>query len=266
MHRPEMRHRFFDASRPLVFAHRGGAGLAPENTIAACDAALRCGADGLELDVRASKDGVVVVHHDRTVDRTTDGCGDIALLTARELAALDAGYRSGGEAHPFRGAGLGVPTLAEVLARYRDCRLIIEMKINSAEFAEAVVDVVRAAGAIDRVCLGAFGGRAIQAARRLEPALATSASREEVRWAVYRSLLRWPVSRVAYGGYQVPEVAEGTGIVTPRFVRHAHDAGLAVQVWTVNDPGDARRLLAWGVDGLIADRPDVLAPIVRTAA
>jgi glycerophosphoryl diester phosphodiesterase len=238
-----MRHAFFAAARPLVFAHRGGGALAPENTIAAFDNGLALGADGLELDVHLSRDGVVVVHHDRTLDRTTRLRGPIAARDADEL----------GRAR--------VPTLADVLARYRTHRVIIELKVNDPKLARAVVNVVRGADAVDRVCLGSFGRRVLRAARALELRLATSASREEVRWALYRSRCRWPVKRVAYQGYQIPELAGATRVVSPRFVRHAHDAGLAVQVWTVDTSEDARRLLGWGVDALITDRPDIIVPL-----
>jgi len=259
-----LRHPFFTSSRALVFAHRGGAALAPENTIAAFDTGLASGADGIELDVRASRDGVVVVHHDATLDRMTSHAGRVDTLDARELAELDAGHRfSRDGTHPFRGQGIGVPTLAEVLRRYRDTRVIVEMKINSAEFAAAVVDAVKSADAVERVCLGAFSRRSLRAARQREPALATSAAREEVRWALYRSWVGWPVTHPRYAGYQVPERAEATRIVSPAFIRHSHAAGLGVQVWTVDTEADARRLIGWGVDGLITDRPDLLAPLVH---
>src|SRR5712692_201276 len=153
-----VRHPFFSSSRPLVFAHRGGSGLAPENTIAAFDNGLALGADGLELDVRLSRDGRVVVHHDRTLDRTTNLTGPVAAQPAEALAGADAGYafqRDG--TFPFRGRGFGVPTLAGVLARYRDVPVVVELKANRAELAAAVVEEVRAADAVDRVCLGSFG-------------------------------------------------------------------------------------------------------------
>jgi glycerophosphoryl diester phosphodiesterase len=259
-------HPFFTSARPLVFAHRGGSALAPENTLAAFDNAVALGADGLELDVHLSRDGCVVVHHDRTLDRTTGRQGTVAALTSDELARVDAGWAFGREAGwPFRAKGLGVPALAAVLGRYTDVRLIIEMKVNSVELARSVVDAVRAADAVDRVCLGSFGMRAVREARAIEPALATSAAREEVRWALYRSWCRWPASGRAYGGYQVPEFSGRTRVVSRRFVADAHRAGLGVQVWTVDTEGDARRLLEWGVDGLITDRPDVVVPFVRTA-
>lgn len=242
-----MRHSFFESPRPLVFAHRGGAALAPENTIAAFDNGLSHGADGVELDVHLSSDGCVVVHHDRTLDRTTELRGPVAARTAAELS------------------GASVPRLADVLARYPEARVIVELKVNTEALARAVVETVRRADAVDRVCLGSFGRRVLRAARSIEPAIATSAAREEVRWALYRSWCRWSASRVTYGGFQVPETAGWTRVVSPNFVACAHRAGLGVQVWTVNTEADARRLLAWGVDGLITDRPDIIVKTVRGA-
>jgi glycerophosphoryl diester phosphodiesterase len=236
---------FFRSDRPRAFAHRGGAALAPENTLAAFDSGVALGADGLELDVRLSRDGVVVVHHDETLDRTTALRGAVQDRTASELAAA------------------GVPCLANVLQRY-PIPIIIEMKLNSASFAAAVIDIVKQARAVDRVCLGSFGRRVLRAARSYDPAIATSAAREEVRWALYRSWCRWPVSQTPYRGYQVPEFAGHTRVVSPRFVADAHRSGLAVQVWTVDTESDARRLLSWGVDALITDRPDVIVPVVRS--
>jgi glycerophosphoryl diester phosphodiesterase len=258
-------HPFFSSPRPLVFAHRGGSGLAPENTLAAFDNGLALGADGLELDVHLSKDGVVVVHHDRTLARTTNLEGAVVERTAAELVAADAGcrYRGADGGFPFRGRGIGVPTLAEVLARYPQTRIIIELKVNTGDLAGAVVDLVRKAGAVGRVCLGSFSLGALRVARRLEPAIATSASREETRWALYRSRVRWPVRRAPYGGFQVPECAGRTRVVTPRFVDMAHRARLGVQVWTVDAESDAERLLAWGVDALITDRPDIIVPVCK---
>jgi glycerophosphoryl diester phosphodiesterase len=235
--------------------------------MAAFAAGLASGADGLELDVRLSRDGVVVVHHDRTLDRTTSAAGEVGHLTADELARVDAGCRferDGGR--PFANRGIGVPTLDDVLARHPSTRIIVELKVNTAELARAVVGLIRRRDAVERVCLAAFGLRVLRAARALEPAIATSAAREEVRWALYRSWCRWPVSRAPYAGYQVPERAGSTRIVSPRFVEYARRAGLAVQVWTVDSDADARRLLDWGVNALITDRPDIVAPISRSHA
>ena len=240
-----MRHAFFSSPRPLVFAHRGGAALAPENTLDAFDHGLALGADGIELDVRLSRDGVVVVHHDATLDRTTHLDGPVAARHTDELA------------------GAKVPTLRSVLQRYPAARVIVEIKERSAAIARAVLDDIRAANAVDRVCVGSFSRLPLREVRRLEPAIATSAAREEVRWALYRSWCRWPVMNTPYAGYQVPEIAGGTRVVSPRFVADAHRAGLSVQVWTVDAERVAEKLLGWGVDALITDRPDLMVPLAR---
>lgn len=246
----------------LVFAHRGGAALRPENTLAAFDHGLSLGADGLELDVRLSRDGVVVVHHDATLDRTTDARGPVVRLTADELARVDAAAR-----HPeFRGRGIGVPTLREVLRRYRDARIVIELKLNDPELAIRTIDEVKATDAVARVSLGSFGTKVLRAARACEPAIATGASREEIRLALYRSWCRWPVRRPAYREFQVPETSGATRVVSLRFIRDAHASGTAVHVWTVDAEPDMRRLIAWGVDGLITDRPDVAVAVAASAA
>lgn len=252
---------------PLIYAHRGGAALRPENTIAAFDHGLACGAEGLEFDVHLSRDGIVVIHHDDTLDRTTNGRGPVAALTASELAALDAGYRFEDDddtGFPFRGQGIGVPALRDVLRRYPGAHLIIELKVGGEELARRVVDEVRTAGAADRVAIGSFYPEAIDAVRRYEPGIATGAAKEETRWALYRSWIGLGIGKTPYREFQVPEWAGYTPIVTRRFVAAAHRAGIPVKVWTVNGAEDMRRLVAIGVDALITDRPDVARSVVGT--
>jgi glycerophosphoryl diester phosphodiesterase len=248
----------------LVFGHRGGAGIAPENTMTAFDRGVALGVDGLELDVRLSKDGIVVVLHDPTVDRTTNLAGPVGRFTADELARADAAwhFRAAADA-TFRGQAIGVPTLGAVLRRFRDVRIIVELKENTRELARAVVDLLRAHDAEDRVCVGSFGRRALWEVRSMDRAVATSAAREEVRWALYRSWLRWPVTRASYDGFQVPERSGTTRVISKRFISAAHRGGLGVQVWTVDSIADGERLLAWDADALITDRPDVIVPLVR---
>jgi len=250
---------FFDSARPLVFAHRGGCALGPENTIAAFDLGMASGADGLELDVHLSRDGVAVVCHDDTLERTTNASGLVGSLTAAELAQVDAGCRfcdANGE-YCFRNRGIGIPRLRDVLVRYPNVRVIVEMKVNDPAMGRAVVDDVRTAKAEDRVCAAGYGQASIDAVRAALPRLATSACHPEVHVALYRSWLGFPVRRPPYGGFQVPEKAGRIRVVSRRFIRHAHQADLRVQVWTVDEEADMRRLLSWGVDGLISNRPDL---------
>ena len=207
----------------------------------------------------------MVVHHDATLERTTDGSGPVKAQTAGALGAVDAGHRFGGTAgdYPFRGAGLGVPTLREVLARFPGIAWIIELKSAEPELARKTIDEIRRAGAADRVALGSFYYRVLRSARAYEPRIPTGSSREETRWALYRSWVGWPLGRPAYREFQVPERVGHTVIVTPRFVDHAHRAGIVVKVWTVNDRADMERLLAWGVDAIITDRPDIAVAAVQ---
>ena len=243
----------------VVYAHRGGSLLRPENTIVAFDHGLSLGADGVEFDVHLSRDGVVVVHHDLTLERTTNGQGPVAALTADELSRLDAGVHFPG----FAGAVGGVPTLRDVLRRYTKALMVIELKLNEPELAHRTIDEVRAADAIDRVSLGSYGTRVLRAARAYEPRIRTGSSAGETRLFLYRSWCRWPVRHPKYREFQVPEMAGSTRVVSPRFVRYAHQAGCPVKVWTVDEEADMRRLLSWGVDAIISDRPDTAVRVVR---
>jgi glycerophosphoryl diester phosphodiesterase len=249
----------FQSPRPLVFAHRGGAKLAPENTVFALDNGMALGADGLEYDVQLSADGVAVVIHDRTLERTTDRTGPVNALTAAELARVDAGYRFERDgAFPFRGQGHGIPTLAFVLARYPAARTIIEMKGGEPELARAVAMEVRRANAVDRVCVGSFYQSSVQALRAEAPEIVTSASQFEARWTLHRSWVRWPwIWHRKYVAFQVPEFSGRMRVVSPAFIRQVHREGQVLQVWVVNDEADILRLFDWGVDGVISDRPDI---------
>ena len=253
---------FFDTSRPLVFAHRGGCALGPENTMYAFDRGIAAGADGLELDVRLSRDGVVVIHHDPTLERVTNATGPLAALTAAELARVDAAhtFETDGR-HSLRGQGIGIPTLAEVFRRHPDTRVIVEMKDDTPAMGEAVAQEIRKADAIERVCAAGYGTLSMDALRAALPDLATGATQAEARTALFRSWLHWPVRHVAYQGFQAPEKVGKLTVVSQRFIRHAHRASLKVQVWTVDEEPDMIRLLDWGVDGLISNRPDLAVEV-----
>ena len=249
---------------PLVFAHRGGSKLRPENTVVAFDHGLACGADGLEFDVRLSSDGVPMVHHDETLDRTTSGTGPLSAMTAVQLEQVDAGhhFRSvHGEA--FRGRGCRIPRLQDVLARYPGIPIIMELKGGDPDVARRAVALVRAAGAVGRVCFAGFSDTVVRAARSEGVDVVTSAARDEIRWFLYRSWFAVAPRRTIYQALQVPESAGMTRVVSPRFVRAARRAGLPVAVWTVDAPADMERLLSWGVRGVISDRPDLAVPVVR---
>jgi glycerophosphoryl diester phosphodiesterase len=246
----------------MLVAHRGGAMLAPENTLVAFRQAIDTWwSDMLEMDAHLTRDGHVVVIHDATVDRTTNGNGRVADLTLSEVQALDAGYRfqDATGAHPFRGKGAIVPTMAEVLEAFPDVWINVECKC--AEVAKPLVDVVAMHAAQDRVLI---------AAEREE--LRRGARAHTGPWGLSRQqgLLFWLLHFLPGGSpytpradvLQVPEIWKGRRIVTPRFVREAHRRNMPVQVWTVNTTEDMRRLLDWGVDGIQTDRPDLLSALL----
>jgi len=252
----------FLTDRPLIFAHRGGAKLAPENTMPAIDNGMALGADGLEFDVQLSADGVPVLIHDKRLDRTTDRTGPVHDLTADELARVDAGFHLEIDGkHPFRGQGIGVPRLDAVLEKHQNARVIIEMKGGEPELARVVAASIRRAGAVERVCVGSFYPSSVKTMRAEFPEIVTSASQPEARWTLHRSWVRWPwIGERPYVAFQVPERVGRMRVVSPNFVRQVHREGQVLQVWVVNEPADVRRLLDWGVDGIISDRPDIAVP------
>jgi glycerophosphoryl diester phosphodiesterase len=257
-------HPVLDCARRLVFAHRGGARLRPENTTTAFDHGLALGADGLELDVRLSRDEEVVVVHDPSLDRTTDARGAVAELDWPTLSGVDAGYRFCEDgSFPYRGRDVTIPRLRDVLARYPAVPMIVELKGRSRALAEAAVGLVREAGALNRVCFGSFDDVTIRAARAAGEDVMTGAAREEIRRALWASYLGLPPYQPDYQALQVPERHEQRPVATQRLIRAARRAGLPVQIWTVDDPAAMHRLLAWGAQAIITDRPDVAVPTVR---
>ena len=268
---PAPAHAYFAGERAgvQVIAHRGGAGLRPEATLEAFDHAARLGADILELDARATADGTLVCLHDATVDRTTDGQGPVAGLALNELRKLDAGYRwsaDGGKTYPFRGKGLQVPTLEEALKRHARLRMVIELKVRTAEFARAVCQAVRAAGMAPRVLVASFDHATLRAFRQSCPEVATSMSQREAQafWVLSRLRLAALYSPDAVA-LQVPERFAGVEVLAPFMIEAARSRNLHVHAWTINDEEAMRRLIALGVDGIMTDRPDRLLALRASA-
>ncbi len=248
-------------------AHRGGARLAPENTMAAFRRALDdWDADVFEMDVRLTADGRVAVVHDETVDRTTDGKGAVREMEWSELRKLDAGFRFrdlAGE-RSQRGCGVRIPLFEEVLEAFPRVRIIVEPK--AAEAAGPLAQTIRAAKAEHRILIGAeFEATRVGARGYPGP---WGASRRQVLpfWVLHRLPVvgAWHVP--AADAFQVPERSGRLRVLTPAFVRAAHAANMPVHVWTVDDPHDMRRLLDWGVDGIQTDRPDILADVLTEVA
>ncbi len=258
-------HPFFARPGPWVIAHRGGRGLWPENTLYALERALELGVDVLEMDLRATSDGVIVVLHDDTLDRTTNGTGRVAGATFAAIRRLDAGYRfdDGSGAYPFRGRGLTVPALADVLSRLPGALLNLEMKEFSPALAVELCRLVRMGASARRVLVASFGHDAMAAFRRACPSVATSATAREAvaLHALHRaglaSLFRSPAVAL-----QTPEDAGGRTIAESSFLDLARRRNVRMHVWTINDETHMKRLLDLGVHGIMTDYPDRLLRVM----
>lgn len=258
--------RAYMAGSPLLFAHRGGAKLAPENTIEAFRTAVDVwGADVLEMDVRRTSDGELVVLHDDTVDRTTDGEGAVSGMVWDAVAELDAGYHfidPRGEAS-HRAKGVRIPRFEEVLESFPNTRLNVDAKAPDA--AHPLIEMVRRHDATHRVLLASEHDAS--RADRLGYTGPTSATRNQIR-------LFWILHRLPGGGpytprtdaLQIPWFWEGRQVTTPRLIREAHRRNLPVHVWTVDEPERMRTLLGWRADGIQTDRPDLLARVLHEEA
>jgi glycerophosphoryl diester phosphodiesterase len=253
---------------PVNLAHRGASALAPENTIEAFRLAVEAGAGGLELDVHMTRDGHIVVIHDATVDRTTNGSGAVAEMTLNELRRLDAGFDfspDGGPTRPYRGRGVRVPTLGEVLEEFPGVPVNIEIKAPTTGIEEKVLGVLRGANASGRALVVSTSHAIVKRFRKVSGGLiSTGASRWEIGIFYISSRLHLErLLRPAYDALQVPLRHSGIPVVTPRFVRAAHARGVRVDAWTINQADEMRRLLDIGVDVIMTDRPGTLAEVLE---
>lgn len=226
-------------ARPII-GHRGASGRYPENTLLAFRSAIEAGAHALELDVRLSADGVPVVIHDATVDRTTDGRGPVGARSLDQLKQLDAGR------------GERVPAFHEVLDAFPRVPLLVELKETAV--AAPVVEALRARRRLRSVLVGAFSVAPLRTCR--SAGVPTAASRIETTlfWGASRLWARAPGRR--YEAFSVPERSSGVRVVDRRFVRAAGAARVPVHVWTVDDRDEAIRLRGLGVAGIITNYPE----------
>jgi glycerophosphoryl diester phosphodiesterase len=257
--------------RPWLVAHRGGAALAPENTLPAFDLAARLGADAFELDVHLTREGEVVVFHDEETSRLTGAPGTIEERSLAEVRALDAGFSfspDGGHTFPWRARGVSPPTLRELLARHPGARMNIEAKSADPALGRALVRVVVEAGAGDRVCLGSQHDAQGELVRALLPSACHFLPEGPATCHVMAA--RAPGATGCPDGWDVadlPHRMPGTDldVVNAATLAYFHERGMAVFVWTVDEESDMRALLALGVDGVMTDRPDRLAAVLGRA-
>lgn len=266
--KPSTDHPYYaaDLNYPLVIAHQGGDGVWPGETMFAYQNAVKLGVDVLEMDIHITEDGVLVLMHDETVDRNTDGSGEIESMTLEELKKLDAGYdwsTDDGATFPFRGKGLTVTTLEEVFTAFPDKHMTIEIKKTNAPMTQPFCELIRKHKMEDKVLAASFYDDKLKEFRKECPEVATSSAKNETTAFV---LLTKPFLGSFYSpkffSLQVPEESGGITVMTPAFVKAAHERNLAVEPWTINDAETMKKLIDWGVDGIITDRPDILMEVL----
>lgn len=240
---------FLDWPGPIPFAHRGGASEVPENTMPAFEHAVRLGYRYVETDVHVTADGVLLAFHDDVLDRVTDGSGRIDELPWSVVQHAKVDGRE------------PIPRFEDLLGAWPDLRVNVDPKHDGA--VPALADTLRRAGAIDRVCVGAFSDRRLTRLRRLlGPRLCTSLGPAGV--ARLRSAsFGVPSGRLTAPCAQVPTRSGRVTLVDDRFVRTAHRRGMHVHVWTIDDSAEMGRLLDLGVDGIMTDRPAVLREVLE---
>lgn len=253
---------------PLISAHRGGAGLAPENTVEGWRYVKTfCDPDVFELDVHLSFDDSLIIIHDATVDRTTDGLGNVKDLTYAELRELNAGFwfsYDEGLTYPWRDSGLVISTLGELFDSFPQDNFNIEIKVAEPGIEQQVADVIYAKRMAERVVVGSTHQGVLDRFRTIAPDIPTSGAEAELRPLVIwgKVLLGWMVG-TRMNAAQVPEHSGSIHVVTRGFVRMCHRKGIQVHVWTVNDTESMRRLFELGADGIITDRPDLAQAVAE---
>jgi glycerophosphoryl diester phosphodiesterase len=255
----------FDHS-PIVFAHAGGDELWPGDTLYAFEHAAGLGVDVLEMDAHITKDGVLVIIHDETVDRTTNGHGLVEDMTAEEIRQLDAGYwwtRDGGATYPYRGQGITIPTLEEIFQALPGYPVNIEIKKTEGSMAQPLCDLINRYGMQYKAMIASFHNDRMEEFRQVCPGVATSGDKAEVTEFV---ILNYAFLGSLYtpheAAFQVPEKDSGILIVRPGFLRGAHGRNLHVDIWTPNTPEELHKYVDMGVDGIMTDRPDILMELL----
>jgi glycerophosphoryl diester phosphodiesterase len=249
-------HPYLQVPRPFVLAHRGLATCAPENTMAAFEAAVAAGVTHLETDVHATLDGVLVAFHDPTLDRLTHLTGRVATLSWPQLR--DAGLRGGDR----------MPLLADLLAAWPHIRINVDLKSDAAVL--PFVELLRRTRSTDRICVASFSDRrrrvAVRALTGTGPVASSLGVGSSTRLVALAAGGAPPgvLRRVLAGAVavQLPDRAGPVPVVTRRLVRGVHAAGAQVHVWTVDDPARMRELIGVGVDAIVTNRADLAMPIV----
>jgi glycerophosphoryl diester phosphodiesterase len=265
---PELKPYLLRFDRPLHICHQGGEDVYPSNTIYAYQACIDdWDTDVIEIDVHETSDGHLVVLHDETVDRTTDGEGLVKEMTLEEIQALDAAYEftpEDGEGTPLRGQGINIPTLQEVFEAFPDRLTNIEIKQVDPPIEQALVDAIEAAGMTEKSCLGSFDDGVAARLRELLPEACHYAPEDMARdYYIGTRAFITGFNPPPVDAFALPPFSDETEVIDPRLVEALHAEGKHLWAWTIDDEDEMNRLFDLGVDGIMTNRPDRLDAVMR---
>ncbi|MBI2027705.1 MAG: glycerophosphodiester phosphodiesterase [Deltaproteobacteria bacterium] len=263
----QTRKRVLSQRQPVeIIAHRGGSLEWPENTLLAFENSAPF-VDAIETDLHLTKDGEIVLIHDPTVNRTTDGKGAVADMTLLEIEKLNAGYyftKDNGQTYPYRAMKVSIPTLKDALARLPKMKWILEIKNQDDHLEEKLVSILQENNLMENVIVSSEYHIVLERIHQRAPSIATGSSRKEIKRLVYLHYFKLlPFYKPMIDSLQVPPEHEGTVIITKTWVRAMHNKNLPIQAWTINEENDMKRLIEMKIDGIITDRPSLLKTILK---
>jgi glycerophosphoryl diester phosphodiesterase len=265
--KPVPDHPYFNPDKFLVIAHRGGRSLGPENTLYTYRNAVKLGVDVLEMDIRSTRDGQLIVLHDDTVARTTNATGPVENYSLVDLKKLDAAHRwspDNGHTFPLRNKGVKIPTLAEVFNAFPETKMNLEIKESRSSTIHSLCRLIRDHQMTKKIMVASFDADSLKEFRSLCPQVATSAGASEAMLfyglqKVYLEAAYAPSAQAL----QVPETFRNLRVVNRRFIQAAHARNMRIHVWSVNDVKVMQRLLELGVDGIMTDYPQRLLELLK---
>lgn len=236
----------------LVFGHRGNPTSFPENTMISFNSAIKLGVDVVESDLRLTKDGVIVIHHDATINRISNGRGKVSDYSFDELQEFDAGYNftSVNDPRSFRGKGVKIPALSELLEKHPGIRLNLDMKDKDSKFPQLLNELILEHDAVYRVLVGSFYSRQMRKLHEVNPIIGKIASLTQV--------ISYYINRHSKNNFdvmQIPKRFAPLNLMTSSFIGSLNRKNIPVHVWTVNSVVELERMISLGVNGVFTNNP-----------
>ncbi len=258
----------FGGKKFIIAAHRGDSGEYPENSLESFQAAAKLDVDMIETDLHLTKDHHLVVFHDDSVDRTTDGTGKIKDLTLDELKELNIGYnftKDGGKTFPFRNKPLRILTIEELFQSFPNIVFNFDLKDNDPNAAVKLSELIKEYNFAKKVVVASFHPHIIEKFRKLSPNVITAAHPKEIRSTLLLQKTKlWRFKKnFPFDVYEMPPMYNQRQLVTPQFIKNVHRKNLPILLWTINERHDMEKYIKMGVDGIFTDYPSLLLNIYK---